>query len=70
MDSVEFQAEIENGAIKIPLEYRDRFSDEVTVILIGSKPSPTRTTFIDDLLDSPLRIPGFQPLTRDEAHAR
>jgi hypothetical protein len=70
MDSVEFRAHVHNGNIEIPGEYRDRFTDQVTVILVAEKQASDGRTLIDDLLAKPLDLPGFHRLTRDEAHAR
>ena len=70
MDSVEFRADVRNGSIEIPVEYRHRFSDQVTVILVTEKSTTNGRTLIDDLLAKPLNVPGFHRLSRDEAHAR
>lgn len=70
MDTVEFQADIRDGSIEIPLEFRERFTDHVTVILVAESAATAEPTLIDELLAAPLALPGFRPLTRDEAHAR
>jgi hypothetical protein len=70
MDSVEFRADVHDGNIEIPAEYQDRFTDQVTVILVAEKSATTGRTLIDELLAQPLNVPGFHRLSRDEAHAR
>ncbi|MGE3999879.1 MAG: hypothetical protein AB7I48_06665 [Planctomycetaceae bacterium] len=70
MQAVEFQTTIKNGAIEIPSEFRDRLTDRVRVIVLVEDRVPAGPNIIDRLLKQPLRIPGFQPLTREEAHAR
>jgi hypothetical protein len=69
MYAVEFQAKIKNGAIEIPEEYRTRFKERVRVILLAEEES-TAANFIDHLLQHPLPIAGFKPLTRDEIYGR
>lgn len=69
MFSIEFQARINNGAIEVPEEYRDRVKGSVRVILVGEGESSSGN-MIDELLAKPLEIPGFRPLTRDEIYAR
>lgn len=67
MYAVEFQAKVKNGSIEIPKEYRARFKERVRVILLAEEEG-TAATFIDDLLEHPVRLPGFKPLTRDEIY--
>ena len=69
MYAVEFQAKIKNGSIEIPEEYRPRFKERVRVILLVEEES-TAANFIYDLLQHPVPIPGFKPLTRDEIYER
>jgi hypothetical protein len=69
MYSVEFKARIKNGSIEIPRKYRRNLTKRVRVILVteGEKNS---ADFIDQLLARPARVQGFQPLTREQVHAR
>lgn len=69
MYAVEFRAKVKNGSIEIPEEYRARFKERVRVILLAEEES-TAANFIDELLQHPVRIPGFKPLTRDEIYDR
>ena len=69
MYAVEFQTRIRNGTIEIPEEFRDRFREYVRVILLAEEKRSTADT-IDRLIEDPLRIENFAPLTREEAHER
>ena len=69
MYAVEFQTRIRNGIIEIPEEFRDRFREYVRVILLAEEKRSTADT-IDRLIEDPLRIENFAPLTREEAHER
>jgi len=69
MYAVEFQAQIKDGAIKIPEAYRSHFKERVRVILLAEEERPTMT-MIDQLLQHPLKVAGFKPLTREEMYER
>lgn len=70
MKAIEFQTTIKNGTIEIPMRYRDSFKDSVRVILLADEPLTHEGDLIDQLLATPIRLPGFHPLSRDEANAR
>ena len=71
LNAVEFQAIVKNGMIEIPREYRQRLSQRVRVIVLAEEERKAQpASLIDDLLLNPIKIEGFRPLTRDEAHAR
>ena len=67
MYAVEFQATVKNGSIEIPEEYKTRFKERVRVILLSEEEN-TATNFIDYLLQHPISIAGFTPLTREEIY--
>jgi hypothetical protein len=69
MYAVEFQAQIKNGTIEVPEVYRDRFKERVRVILLEEEASPSGD-LIDQLLQHPLQVAGFTPLTREELYER
>jgi hypothetical protein len=69
MYAVEFQAQIKNGSIEIPEVYRDRFKERVRLILLAEEASPSGD-LIDQLLQHPLKVAGFTPLTREELYER
>ncbi len=66
MYAVEFQAKVKNGTIEIPSQYRNRLRDLVTVIVLAQ--DEEGNDFIDRLLETPLKMEGFEPLSRDETH--
>jgi hypothetical protein len=67
--AIEFQTHVKDGMIQIPPQYQEQLQNSVRVIILVEPPSPAQT-FIDQLLADPLRIPDFQPLSRDEIYAR
>ena len=69
MYAVEFQAKVKNGSIEIPEEYKTRFKERVRVILLAEEENTT-ANFIDHLLQHPISIAGFTPLTREEIYER
>ena len=69
MYAVEFQAKIKNGFIEIPARYRDQIKQMVKVIVLV-EPDAKTSNLIDQLLETPLRVKGFKPLTRDEIYVR
>ncbi len=69
MYAIEFQTHVKDGTIQIPPQYQDQLQDNVRVIILVEPSSPAHT-FIDQLLAQPLRIPDFQPLSREEIYAR
>lgn len=68
MYAVEFEAKIKSGTIEIPPQYRDSLKEVVKVIILADGQEET-VNLIDQLLKSPLKIEGFQPLARDEIYA-
>ena len=69
MYAVEFQTKVKNGTIEIPEVYRDRFKERVRVILLAEEESTT-LNLIDQLLQRPVKVAGFKPLTREEMYER
>jgi hypothetical protein len=69
MSAIEFDARVTNGTIEIPSAHRGVLQGEVHVIVYPQSNSASHSK-IDDLLSHPLAVPGFQRLTRDEAHER
>ena len=70
MYAVEFRTVIKNGIIEIPSEYRKKLKDRVRVILLAEEPPKLSGDFIGELLIAPVKMSGFQPLPREEIHAR
>ena len=67
MNAVEFQADIKNGTIEIPAEYRNDVKGTVRVIVLSSEPKQ-QADIIDRLLAEPLQADHFRPLTREEIY--
>lgn len=70
MNAFEFQATPKNGHIEIPAEYQDKIVGTVRVIVLSSERRPATTNVIDQLLEHPLAVEGFVPLTREEIYER
>jgi len=70
MEAVEFQATVKNGIIEIPQEYLESLTSHVRVILLPERPYESSADLIDRLLAHPVRLKGFRPLGREDAHAR
>ncbi len=70
MHVIEFQAIVKNGVIKIPRKYLKNLTTRVRVILLAEESRKPTANFIDQLLANPVRVQGFHPLTREQAHAR
>jgi hypothetical protein len=69
MNTVEFDAEVADGQIEIPAALREEVQGAVHVVVFSQSPAQGENK-IAELLRNPLRVNGFRPLTRDEAHDR
>ena len=67
MNAVEFQADIRNGTIEIPVEYRNDVKGTVRVIVLSSE-HKQQPDIIDELFAEPLKVDHFRPLTREEIY--
>ena len=70
METVQFKTKIKNGVIEVPKKYQGKFKDNVRVILVAESTKTKAARYLDDLMAHPLKVKGFRPLTREEAHAR
>jgi len=70
METIEFRTKIKNGMIQIPAKFKGKVAEDVQVILISKSEKKPETDIIDELMSRPLKVKGFKPMTRDEAHAR
>jgi hypothetical protein len=80
MYAIEFQTKIEDGIIEIPQQYRQKLrhqanQQQVRVIVLAGEynaieSETNEADLISQWLAAPLDIPGFAPLTREEAHER
>jgi len=69
MKAIEFQTRVENGAIRIPEEYKTQLTGKVRVVVM-IEDRPMENSIIKELLANPLKVPDFKPLTRDEIYER
>jgi hypothetical protein len=76
---VEFQAQVKDGMILIPDQYKSSFNPakDVQVILIQKSGSPIAPessgrdgNFLQELLANPVTVENFVPLTRDQIYDR
>jgi hypothetical protein len=70
MNVYEFRAKPENGRIEIPAEYREKIVGTVRVIVLSQEQTVGMADIIDRLLEHPLEIENFAPLTREEVYER
>ena len=70
MQTIEFRTKIKDGVIQIPARLRKKVAGDVRVILIPKDEKTSQTDVIEELMAKPLKVRGFKPLMRDEAHAR
>lgn len=69
MYAIEFKTKIKNGIIKVPKEYIDTLRENVKVIVLkDEKVKQKKVNMIDRLLNTPLKINSFKPLTKEEIY--
>lgn len=69
MQAIEFQATVENGIIPVPERYHSEVGGQVRVIVLAEEESEPYD-IITELMNNPLQIPDFKPLTREEIYER
>lgn len=70
MQTAEFETEVRDGVIELPESLRGHFQHRVRVRLTAESPATSGETILDRWIKSPIEVPNFNPLTRDEAHER
>ncbi len=71
MYAVEFKAKVKDGMIEIPEKYRKKLLRNVKVILLTEDTTGEESfDIIEELLESPLKMPGFKPFKREEIYDR
>jgi hypothetical protein len=73
MTTVEFQAEVKNGAIIVPEEYKQALSDGSSVQVIVTQQPKKRIVengIFAELMHHPAIAPGVRSMTREEMHDR
>ncbi len=69
MQAVEFRTRIKNGIIQIPKKYTNEIGNTVKVIIL-SEQEYKDSDIVVDLLERPVKIDGFKPLSRDKIYER
>lgn len=76
MQAIEFEAKIEGQTIPLPATTGLRTGSPVRVVLLFEPETPRPMVGLADdgpiaqLMQNPRVVPGFKPLSRDEAHDR
>ena len=71
MSKIKFTAKVNQGNIEIPQEYRQAIQEVETIeIIVNSRTVTSDQGIIHRLLENPIEIQNFVPLTRDEVHER
>ncbi len=75
MSTIQFKANIKDGVIEIPEEYRQELIEEdVVTVTIYTVRKPKKKIseigFIAELTKNPIQVKDFKFLTREEAHER
>ncbi|MEP7039592.1 MAG: hypothetical protein ABI891_14760 [Acidobacteriota bacterium] len=73
MSSIEFETEAENGNIEIPEKYRPQLKGKLQVVVSVKKAEKSEQEpddIITELINNPLKVTDFKPLTRDEIYDR
>jgi hypothetical protein len=68
MNIIEFTADTTSGHIIIPDEYKGIVDQRVKVILLPQQLGAGKS-YLDELMEHPVRIKGFKPMTREEMYA-
>lgn len=68
---LEFTTKVKQGQIEIPQEYQQQLQDGDTVKVTAATNSFSTTTgAIAQLINNPIPVKKFIPLTREETHER
>jgi hypothetical protein len=71
MSKIKFTAKVTQGNIEIPQEYRESIEQVETVeIIIKRHITSSHQGIIHRLINNPIDLPNFIPLTRNEVHER
>jgi hypothetical protein len=73
MQAIEFESQLSRGAIPVPESLHLIDGRRVRVLLLLEESEDRAVEFHDaiaDLLDNPMVLDDFQPLTREQVHER
>ncbi|HBD94526.1 MAG: hypothetical protein A2015_05050 [Spirochaetes bacterium GWF1_31_7] len=70
MNAIEFQTTVHNGIIELPKEYSIRSNQDIKVIIMynDTNDKPKEQGIIQSLINKPVVINAFTPLSRDEIY--
>jgi hypothetical protein len=69
----EFEAEVQGGQIRIPDEYRSDVANGTIVKITLPRPQVeplAQPNFLHALMETPVAVPGWRQMTREERHER
>ncbi len=69
MEAIEFKTTIKNGMIQIPRKYSRKLGNSVKVIILSDLPAK-KNDIVDELMENPVKIDSFTPLSREDIHER
>ncbi len=70
MSKIKFTAKVNQGNIEIPQQYQEAIQEVETIeIIINRQTVSSNQGIIQRLLNNPIKIQNFVPLTRDEVHS-
>lgn len=69
MQAIEFQAKVEDGVIIVPEQHRGEMIGQQVRVIILTEDKPEPYDIITELINNPLQISDFKPLTRDEIYS-
>jgi hypothetical protein len=69
MQSIEFQAKIQNGVIQIPEIYKGELDGECVKVIVLKQTKQAAVDIIDELTEHPVEF-DWPPLTREEIYDR
>ena len=73
MSTIKFQATVKNGLIEIPDQYQQEVEAmEVIEVVVkkAEKQNKKISGFLKELIENPIEVKDFKPLTRDEIYDR
>ncbi|WP_295886635.1 hypothetical protein [uncultured Thiohalocapsa sp.] len=79
MQAIEFETHVSHGSVSLPADAQVADGQQVRVVIlferaeqakVSAAAEKAQTGPIARLMQNPLLVPGFAPLSRDEAHAR
>ena len=69
MEAIEFKTKIKDGIIQIPKKYTRKVGNTVKVIILSDQVAK-HSDIVEKLLEHPVKVPDFKPLSRDDIYER